>query len=201
MISADLHNHTTYSIDSITSPRVLVEQLTIHAKIKVAAITDHNNIRGIEETQRLASTYKDVLIIPGVEISTTQGDLLILGTEVLPPEPWNVENLVDFAKDNDCLSIAAHPYREFGLGDFATNFGIDAIEVLNGASSAQANKLARKLARSAMIPGVAGSDSHRPSDLFSVHTKVDASLNVDDIITAIKKGKVSTVTNNRSIHF
>ena len=108
MISADLHNHTTYSIDSITSPRVLVEQLTIHAKIKVAAITDHNNIRGIEETQRLASTYKDVLIIPGVEISTTQGDLLILGTEVLPPEPWNIENLVDV--------VDMHPSRGSASG-------------------------------------------------------------------------------------
>jgi predicted metal-dependent phosphoesterase TrpH len=194
LIRADLHIHTTYSSDSTLQPKTLVEQLANHSSIKVAAVTDHDSVQGIKVTQELASAYSDILIIPGCEISTVQGDVLILGTTQLPPTPWTVESVVDFAKDNDYVSIAAHPYREYGLGDLARNSRVDAIEVLNGGSPSSANQQAKALAHSMNLPGVAGSDAHSPSELYAVHTRVDSSLNVDDILTAIKKNRVMVST-------
>jgi hypothetical protein len=41
------------------------------------------------------------------------------------------------------------------------------------------------------LPGTAGSDAHRVSELFSVNTKIDASLSVEGVLKAIKKGSVS----------
>jgi len=201
LIKADLHNHTTFSDDSVTRPKDLVEQLVAHLTVKVAAVTDHGTVKGVEIVRKLAAHYPDILIIPGVEITTVKGDIVLLGTEELPPKPWTMEGIVDYARKTNCVSIAAHPFREWGLGEAAKTSGIDAIEVLNGASSMDANRQARKLARDAGLPGVAGSDSHRPSELFSVHTQIQASLEVDSILRAIKKGLVSISPGWKSIRF
>ncbi len=201
MIRADLHIHTTYSSDSTVTPKTLVEKLVAHNFIKAAAVTDHDTVKGLSETRKLAAAYPDILIIPGVEISTPEGDILVLGAEENPPQPWTVQNVLDFARDNDCVSVVAHPYREYGMGDLAMNYKVDAIEVLNGVSTPQANKLAHDLAKAMRLPGVAGSDAHQPSDLFNVYTEVQASLNVDEILKAIKKGLVAAHSTARSIHF
>jgi predicted RNA-binding protein associated with RNAse of E/G family len=51
------------------------------------------------------------------------------------------------------------------------------------------------------LPGTAGSDAHNPSELFTVYTEIHASLDVDEILKAIKKGLVTTHSTARSIHF
>lgn len=201
MIRADLHIHTIYSLDSTVTPKTLVEKLVAHNFIKVVAITDHDSVKGISETRKLAAAYPDILIIPGVEISTAEGDLLVLGTEKMPSKPWTVEHVVDFARENDCVSVVAHPYREYGLGDSTVNYKVDAIEVLNGESSTNANKLAYNLAKSMRLPGVAGSDAHQPLELFSAYTEVQANLEVAGILKALKKGLVAVHSATRSIHF
>jgi predicted metal-dependent phosphoesterase TrpH len=201
LIRADLHIHTTYSDDSTVTPKALVEKLVAHNSIKVAAVTDHDTAKGLSETRKLAAAYSDILIIPGVEISTPEGDLLVLGAEETPPQPWTVEDVVDFARDNACVSVVAHPYREYGMGDLAMNYKVDAIEVLNGESSPQANKQARDLAKSMGLPGVAGSDAHTPSEVLTVYTEVQAGLDVDEILKAIKNGLVVAHSAARSIHF
>ncbi len=201
MIQADLHIHTVYSPDSVIQPKTLVDQLVAHSFIKVAAVTDHDSVRGCRATVALASAYQDILIIPGCEISTPQGDMVILGTEELPPKPWTPEGVVDFAKNIGAISIVAHPFREYGMGDLARNFKVDAIEVLNGGSTATANNQAKELAKSMGLPGTAGSDAHQLSELFSVYSKIEASMSVDGILKAIKKGSVSTQVTRGSIHF
>jgi predicted metal-dependent phosphoesterase TrpH len=201
LIQADLHIHTTYSSDSTITPKTLVEQLVAHNSIKVAAVTDHDTTEGLSVTRQLASAYPDILIIPGVEISTPQGDLLVLGTEETPPQPWTAEGVVDFARDTNCVSVVAHPYREYGMGDLARNYKVDAIEVLNGVSSPSANKMAQELAKLMGLPGLAGSDAHQPSELYTVYTEVQASLDIDEILKALKKGLVAAHSNRKSIHF
>jgi hypothetical protein len=201
LIQADLHIHTTYSSDSTIQPKTLVEKLVAHSFIKVAAVTDHDTVEGLSVTQKLASAYPDILIVPGVEISTAEGDLLVLGTEETPPKPWTAEGVLDFARDTDCISVVAHPYREYGMGDLARNYKVDAIEVLNGESAPNANKLAQDLAKSMGLPGVAGSDAHNPSELYTVYTEVQASLDIDEILKALKKGLVAAHSTGRSIHF
>ena len=197
----DLHVHTIYSSDSLIQPKTLVDLLVRHSFIKVAAVTDHDSVRGCRATIELASAYPDILIIPGVEISTAQGDMLVLGTEELPPRPWTPNEIVDYAKGIDGISIIAHPYRLYGMGELARNYDVDAIEVLNGGTSAQANEEAKELAKNLGLPGTAGSDAHQFSELFSVNCKVNASLNIDAVLKEIKKGSVTAQITRESIHF
>ncbi len=200
-IFGDFHIHTIYSADSIIQPKTLVDMLATHSYIKVAAVTDHDSVRGCKATVELASAYPDILIIPGVEISTPKGDMLVLGTEELPPKPWAPELVVDYAKSIGAVSIVAHPFREYGMGDFARSLKVDAIEVLNGGSSAAANSQAKDLAKSMSLPGTGGSDAHQVSELFTMCTRINASLNVDSVLKAIKKGFVSAQASRGSIHF
>ena len=191
MIQADLHIHTVYSSDSLIQPKTLVDMLAAHRFIKVAAITDHDSVRACHVTVELAKAYPDVLIIPGVEISTEKGDVLVLGTDELPPRPWSPEAVVDYAKSVGAVTSVAHPYRLYGMGNLARNYEFDAVEVLNGNSSTAANNEAKALAKSLGLPGTAGSDAHQVSELFSVNAKIDASLSVEAVLKAIKKGFIS----------
>jgi predicted metal-dependent phosphoesterase TrpH len=198
---ADFHIHTIYSADSLIQPKSLVDMLVAHSFIKVAAVTDHDSVRGCRATVELASAYPDILVIPGVEISTTQGDVVVLGTYELPPKPWTPQVVADFAKSVGGVSIVAHPFRTYGMGERARNFKVDAIEVLNGGSSQDANNEAKEFAKRLGLPGTAGSDAHQVSELFSVCNKVEASLNMDSILKAIKTGSVVAQVNRGSIRF
>jgi hypothetical protein len=182
-------------------PKTLVDMLVANNFIKVAAVTDHDSVRGCKATVELASAYPDILIIPGVEISTPNGDMLVLGTEELPPKPWNPQDIVDYAKAIGAVSIVAHPYREYGMGDLTRSLKVDAVEVLNGGSSQAANKQAKQLASELGLPGTAGSDAHQTLELFNVCTQVQASLNIDEILKAIKSGSISVQSARGSIHF
>jgi predicted metal-dependent phosphoesterase TrpH len=201
LIRADLHIHTIYSGDSAVNPKTLVEKLVTHNSIKVAAVTDHDTTNGLRETRRLASAYPDILIIPGVVISTSEGDIIVLGAEEMPPRPLTIQSVIDFARTNNYVSVVAHPYRNYGMGDSARNYKVDAIEIFNGESSSHDNKEALNLARIMRLPGVAGSDSHHSSELLTVYTEIKAELNVNGILKAIKNGLVTTHSIARSIRF
>lgn len=177
-------------------PKTMVDMLAAHSFIKVAAVTDHDSVRGCRVTVELASVYPDILIIPGVEISTDQGDVVVLGTYELPPKPWTPEGVADFARSVGAVSIVAHPFRIFGMGERARNYKVDAIEVLNGGSSQAANNEAKEFAKSLGLPGTAGSDAHQVSELFSVYNKVDAALDVDSVLKAIRRGAISAQSSS-----
>ena len=141
MIEVDLHVHTKYSPDSSINPKILVDQLHAHPTTRAVAITDHNTVEGYCKAKKLASSYKDILVIPGVEIATVDGDLTLLGIAELPPKPWNVEDVVDFTKERGGIAVVVHPYRAHGMKSLAKKYSVDAIEVLNGISPSRINKL------------------------------------------------------------
>jgi hypothetical protein len=188
-------------LDSSINPKSLVDQLYAHPSIKVIAVTDHNTLEGFHKVRELASAYPDVLVIPGIEVGTLLGDLVILGVDEMPPRPWDVKEVISFAKDKDCVVIVPHPYREYGLGSLAKYYAVDAIETLNGGAPSNINKLAENLAKEMRLPGVAGSDAHDVDELWTVCNEIQASLDVDEILKALKKGLVNVFPTGKSIHF
>lgn len=201
MIRIDLHMHTKYSGDAIISPKLIVDQLYAHPFIKGVAITDHDTLEGYYHTQKLATAYKDILIIPGIEVSTTQGHITVLGVQEKPTYPLTVEDVVDFAKERAGTIVIPHPYRNVGIGDLARKMPADAIEVLNPRSTHQENKMAEELARERSLPSVAGSDAHRPQQMWRAYTEVDNELDVDDVLSAIKSGLVKVKAASARLQF
>ena len=192
MIRIDLHVHTVYSGDSNISPKMLIEQLNLNPVVKAVAITDHDTIEGYKQVKRFARAYEGLLVIPGIEVSTFEGHINVLGVEEMPKYPLSALELVDFAKEMQAVIIIPHPYRVCGLGDYARKLDADAIEILNYRATKAENRLAEKLAKELNLPGVAGTDAHRPNQLFQVYTEVNINMDadVDSVLKAIKNGEV-----------
>jgi len=187
MIRIDLHMHTWFSGDATISPKLIADQLHAHSFIKGVAITDHDTLQGYFHARKLAKAYEDILIIPGIEVSTHEGHINILGIEEKPKHPMSVGSVVDFARERGGTIVIPHPYRELGLGDIAKNIQADAVEVLNAYSTDKQNKMAQELAKEKNLPGVAGSDAHTAKYMWAAYTEIKAEPNVDDVLTAIKR--------------
>jgi predicted metal-dependent phosphoesterase TrpH len=94
MLDCDLHVHTNFSKDGESS----VEEILIRAEevgLDVIAITDHDSIEGAKK----ALLYNtSVLVIPGIEVTTRQGHLLVLGVTELIPSGLDVIDTVEIAR-------------------------------------------------------------------------------------------------------
>lgn len=75
----DLHVHTLAS-DGRLSPAEVVDKAAEFG-VKTIAITDHDSVEGIEVALREALKFPELLVIPGVELSTngSQGEIHMLG--------------------------------------------------------------------------------------------------------------------------
>ena len=80
-LRADLHIHSfgefgSYDVaDAAMTPQNIVD-LALSEKIGVISITDHNEILNVKAALDYAVS-KDILVVPGVELSTTNGHLLV----------------------------------------------------------------------------------------------------------------------------
>jgi len=62
--------------------------------------------------------------------------------------------------------------------------------------------LAENLAKTMSLPGVAGSDAHTVDELWTAYTEVQATLDTEEILKAIKSGLVRVASSTgKSIHF
>ena len=81
MFKADLHVHTCYSKDSISSPEKVVQHC-LDISINCLAVTDHDTISGALEVKRIAP----FTIIIGEEVLTSCGEIIgLFLTEEIPP--------------------------------------------------------------------------------------------------------------------
>jgi 3',5'-nucleoside bisphosphate phosphatase len=88
----DLHCHSTAS-DGVLTPRALVERAT-GMGVDVLALTDHDELRGLEEAAATAAA-QGIRLIPGVEVSVTwSGSTVhVVGLAVDPAHPGLVAGL------------------------------------------------------------------------------------------------------------
>jgi len=201
MICVDLHLHTRFSFDASISPKYVADALHQHPLIKAVAITDHNTIEGYFHVRRFAAAYRDLVIIPAVEVTTMLGDVIVLGVAEKPAYWSTIESVVDFARARNGLLVIPHPYRGGGIGDAATKIPSElaAVEVANPDSTPQENKMAETLANNQDMPGVGGSDAHHVEQMWKAYTQIDADPNVDSVLKAIKNGRVKAVLAKSTI--
>src|SRR5688572_27525156 len=104
---ADLHIHTVYSYDGTASvPAVLARAKQVG--LDVIAITDHDQIIGALKAFEMAPEF-GIEVIPGIEITTAEGDLLALFvTQKIKPGRWLIETILDVGESGG-ICIAPHP--------------------------------------------------------------------------------------------
>jgi predicted metal-dependent phosphoesterase TrpH len=105
----DLHIHSTYSDDATTTVRGILRQAA-DIGLDVICITDHDQIRGSLEAREMASKY-NMEAIPGAEVSTSEGHLLGLFIEKLPPPGLSVVETLLRIGEQGGIAIAPHPFN------------------------------------------------------------------------------------------
>jgi len=184
----DLQVHTDASPCSRASPEDVVEA-AVDAELDGLAITNHDTLKGYDAVNALAPG--NLTVIPGVEVTTTQGHLLALDVNEVPPQadPLTVIHAIH---EQEGLAILSHPFdklREYytdKLDEIAAN--IDGVEVLNSRCIVpHYNRKARSFAKQHDLPITGGSDAHFPMEVGRAYTMCDGS-----ILDAIREGSTET---------
>ena len=187
-IKADLHVHTTYSKDSVITPKELV----YYAKQKglnAVAVTDHNYLEGAYEIAKKT----DFLIIPGVEVSSSDGHIVALNVKELIPRGFSAAETVELIHRAGGVAVACHPHVYFKgcLRDKVCS-SFDAIEVINARAFPFKNsvKKAEETAQRLGLSKVAGTDAHYGPQIGYAYTIIETlEPTVEAIAKAIVEGK------------
>jgi len=190
----DLHTHTYYSDDAISSPEDIVKAAKMLG-LDGIAITDHNTSKAWKEALEAGKKHK-LGIIPGEEIKVSHdgkkiGEVigLFLNDEISPGEFHVVREKI---KEQDGILITAHPFDAFRnsfrmLEEFKRD--MDAIEVIN--SRVVLNRFNEKALEFALKNDMAmtgGSDGHCSYEIGNAYTIADID-DVKGLNSAIKRKK------------
>ena len=186
-VKADLHVHSTYSSDSIITPKELVFYARKRG-LNAVAVTDHNQVEGARKIAR----ETDFLIIPGTEVSSRDGHIVGLNVNEVIPRGLSTDETVDRIHKAGGIAIACHPHALFkgSIGQHVTA-KFDAVETINASSFPfrSASSKAEKLAERFGLPRVAGTDAHYGPVIGCAYTVIDSELNVESILKAIVDGR------------
>ncbi|NOT04091.1 MAG: PHP domain-containing protein [Anaerolineales bacterium] len=204
---ADLHLHTIYSYDGTASvPAVLnrAKQLGLD----VIAITDHDEIKGALKAMELASAY-GVEVIPGIEITTADGDLLAFFITEKVDAGLSLVETVLRVRELGGVCVAPHPMAG-GMGmkslkartilkalrNPAVAEALIGIEVYNGTSIDRiSNHSASLLASRLHIAKTGSSDAHVIDTIGFGATEFDGST-AADLLMALKNKTTKVCKQN-----
>ena len=186
-VKADLHVHTTYSSDSVITPK----ELLFYAKkrgLNAVAVTDHNKVEGALKIAK----QTDFLIIPGIEVSSMHGHIVGLNVNSLIPRGLSADETVDRIHEAGGIAIACHPFAlmKGSVGKHVSD-KFDAVETINASAFPfnRATNKANQLAERLKLPKVAGTDAHYGPIIGQAYTLIDSEANIEAIVKAIEKGQ------------
>lgn len=167
---------------------------------EAACLTNHGELRDFDHLARIAP--ESLILIPGVEISSGEGDFIIFSADygfldsllVMQELPAPAE------RPEQTAVVWAHPFAAIGVNAFSDEYiagvaaRVDGIEVFNGNwLDGRGIGLARKVAAEFSLAELGGSDSHRRENLFKCWTEVEPIGSATDFIGAIRERRTTAV--------
>ncbi|MES2572901.1 MAG: PHP domain-containing protein [Verrucomicrobiota bacterium] len=175
----DLHCHSWYSGDGVSSPEAMVaaaKEKGMHG----VALTDHNTCDGYRHLLDKGLAREDgqpvdgFLVIPGVEVTTAEGHLLCLGLTLPNLKGTPAAKVCRIVHEQGGLAIPAHPYDMLRAGireSVLETLEMDGLEVFNAATTFKRfNRQAFEFAQARGLPMTAGSDAHHHAAVGTAYT-------------------------------
>jgi predicted metal-dependent phosphoesterase TrpH len=176
----NLHNHSSYSHDAITSPLTMLKVAKKNGMI--VGVTDHGNAKAWKPLEKHSKELKTEFI-KGIEFMCFDekgkkcGELIGLYLNE-PIENGYYMEIIDRIKEQNGLLMVPHPFDTLRhafehIDKIAKK--IDLMEGYNSRSHFNVfNKKAEEYAKQKNIPVVANSDSHVPEEICNAWTEVNA---------------------------
>lgn len=201
----DLHTHThPGSWDSFLTPDDLIER-SRQAGLDGIVLSEHDWAWDPAEVKRLAERH-NFLVLPGMEINTEDGHILVYGTHRYVYGMHRAHELAGHVREDDGVMIAAHPYRRQHPWDWksekewadaldraqrngAYRF-ISGMEVGNGRGKVEENSFSVKIADLMGFPRTASTDAHAVADVGKAVTYFERDIRTEaDLIEEIRAGR------------
>jgi len=191
MALLDLHTHTRF-FHGFTGRPTWFDQYGVRLLVAVArrrgldaiATTNHDYF------ERFDVDTGDLTVIPGIEVTSTAGHMLVLGPDPprrTKPNVLTPGEVVDLAHDRNCAVVLPHPFRNSTVID--SDPDVDAVEV-NGKRSASIERI-EDFAAAHDRPLMGGSDAHYPIEVGRAHTVIeDDPTTPEGVVAALRNGRV-----------
>ena len=201
----DIHVHT-YPGSRCSKMRVssYLDAL-VELQLEVACLTNHGDMRDFDHLARAAPA--GLKLIPGVEISSAEGDFIIFSVDHDYLDSLLVMQELPQPRDRpeQTAVVWAHPFAAIGAANFSSEYiagiaaRIDGIEVFNGNwLDGQGVELAHRVAEHYNLAELGGSDAHRRENLLKCWTEVDELDSAGDFITAVTERKTRAFASGYS---
>jgi hypothetical protein len=158
----EMHAHSSdRSLDSGVRATVIAEQAGWRG-LDGVCLTEHNALWDAAALAEL-SERAEVLVLPGMELGTDAGHVLVYGLDRYRPELLMLERLRRIVEAEGAAMVLAHPMRTFhgvrpGWDEFECWF--EGIEAINGDHSDSEHSYLVRQAASHGLGAIGGSDAH-----------------------------------------
>lgn len=203
LLKADLHIHTTYSMDCKTSLEDIINQC-LKIGINCIAVADHGTAEGASKMQEMAP----FTVIVAEEILTPYGEIIGMFLKETIPSGISAEQAVSRIRAQGALVGVPHPFdifRGIGLGNkIVTEIAeeLDFVEVFNARSLlTRYSTKARIFAQKHGIPGSAGSDAHTVGEIGNAYVEMPEFNGKEEFLQSLAKGKIFGRRANPFVHF
>lgn len=182
----EFHTHTKYSHDSLLNKYLYLIMLKIK-KVKMVAITDHNEIDGAINFKLFLEKY-GIRVIVGEEIMSTDGEIigLFLNKRIAPG--YSPRETMIKIKEQNGLVYIPHPYDEkrkktvLKEKNIKENLDlIDMVEIHNGRNlQIEYSIKQEEIKKKYNLLGVVGSDAHLFLELGRNYNYIEFCINGSD---------------------
>jgi predicted metal-dependent phosphoesterase TrpH len=188
-----MHTHCDASPDSDTPVEEQARAIRA-AGLDAVCATDHNTIDGALRLREVAVGFH---VIVGEEIRSRDGEIIGLFLDRAIPAELSAEETISRIKDQGGLVVVPHPFSPSRPKPLRREVldrlwpRIDALEVINGRKEFPAdNTKAADYARERRIPGTAGSDAHRASEIGRAFVELAEFGSAEELLQALRTGSV-----------
>jgi len=196
----EIHCHSTAS-DGAATPGRLV-RLAWRKGLRLLSVTDHDTFRGSDLALRISHILapRAPIILPGVEVRTDYGDILVYCPKPEPSFPNELLELREWADSNGCILVAAHPFHygrhAIGRRIYKVRHVLDGVEVWNSRGLPLLNLPAMRFAEKTGMPATSGSDAHVPRELaVSPTIFMCEPESAEEALECIRRGQVRPTLN------
>ena len=204
LINTELHCHNSFSNFHVGQEEPpydcnisIRDQLVRSYNLGLDAIfvTNHNTLDGYHQLLEYKNDhekFKKIDVFPAEEITIDNGaHVLAYGIHDEIPAGISLEEVIDRVRSQGGVSSAPHPFSLLdALRDSAKK--CDMVEVFNSNNvDILSNARATQFALDNKMIQVAGSDSHVLSTLGRCVNVIDSENSLDDILQAMKRGKIN----------